>query len=82
LSFEAEAGSVKVTEVRSTEVQREEFYEMFNFGKILVCLLTQLNASLQERNLQERPSTLSALLIKEKIPNIHLLEINFSSRKR
>ena len=55
---------------------------MFNFGKILVCLLTQLNASLQERNLQERPSTLSALLIKEKIPNIHLLEINFSSRKR
>ena len=54
---------------------------MFNFGKILVCLLTQLNASLQERNLQELPTTLSTFLIKEKIPNIHLLEINFSSRK-
>ena len=80
MSFEAEAGSVKVTEVRSTEVQREEFYEMFNFGKILVCLLTQLNASLQEKNLLELPNN-STFLIKEKIPNIHFLEINFSSRK-
>lgn len=30
--------------------KREEFYEMFNSGQISVCLLSQLNASLQERN--------------------------------
>ena len=54
---------------------------MFNSGSILVCLLSQLNASLQQRHLLELFTTNSTLLITENIRSIHLLEINFSSKK-